>query len=296
MPLKFFGQFLLERGKILRQELLDALEFQKQANVKLGTIALEGGYLTKEQIDHIRLEQQRIDKMFGEVAVQLKYLTPQQVQELLEIQKNERITLGEALVQKGYLSLANLEQELAEFKKLQEGVTEKVYLAVKKAPAPAIPETFLDLTIKLFRRMVDIDLEVVESHKDVSKIVPYLWNIYQRFSGDIMGLCVISFTEPIFLKTASHVALEKFWEIDDLAKDGVREFVNVVVGNSAAQLSHDNGLRLSLHPPKFFTSLATIEIPMEISETVAIKLSCPAYELQDYNLQVSILYSPPKAK
>lgn len=293
MPLKFFGQFLLERGKILREELLDALEFQQQTNLKLGNIALETGYLTKEQVENIHQDQQRTDKMFGEIAVNLKYLNSKQVEELLQIQKNARITLGEALVQKGYLSLATLEQELAEFKKLQEGVVEKVYLAVRKSPTPVIPEIFLDLTIKLFRRMVDVDLEVTDSHRDVTKIAPYLWNIYQRFSGDCSGLCVVSLTETIFLKTASHIAQEKIWEIDDLAKDGVREFVNIVVGNSAAKLSHDHGIQISLHPPKFFTSLGTIEIPADISETVALKLGCPEYELQDYNVQIAVLYSPP---
>ena len=43
----------IEQGKIIREELLDALDLQKSMNAKIGTIALEGNYLTQEQIDSI---------------------------------------------------------------------------------------------------------------------------------------------------------------------------------------------------------------------------------------------------
>lgn len=295
MSVKFFGQFLLERGKIIREELLDALELQKQSNVKLGTIALDAGYLTAKQVEEVVQRQQQTDKMFGELALEMKYLSEKQLQDLMEIQKNERMSLGESLVKKGYLSLADLEQELAAFKKSQEGVVEKVYHAVRGCPMSVIPEVFLDITIKLFRRMVDLDLDIMDSHTDAGRIAPYLWNIYQRFSGDSSGLFIISMPEPIFLKVASHVAQEKIWEIDDLAKDSAREFVNIVVGNCAAKLSHEQGVRIQLQPAKFFTSLGTIEIPADSSHAIAVKLGSASHDLQNYSLQISLLYSPGKS-
>jgi CheY-specific phosphatase CheX len=292
MSVKFFGQFLLERGKIIREELLDALELQKQSNAKLGTIALDAGYLTAKQIEEVVQRQQQTDKMFGEIALDMKYLNAKQLQDLMEIQKNEKMSLGESLVKKGYLSLTDLEQELAAFKKSQEGVVADVYHAVRGCPIPMIPEIFLDITIKLFRRMVDLDLDIIDFHTDAGRIAPYLWNIYQRFSGDSCGLFIISMPELIFLKVASHVAQEKIWEIDDLAKDSAREFVNVVVGNGAAKLSHEQNIRLQLQPAKFFTSLGTIEIPSESSHTIAVKLGSASHDLQNYSLQISLLYSP----
>lgn len=295
MSVKFFGQFLLERGKIIREELLDALELQQKVNVKLGAIAVDAGYLTAKQIEEICQRQQQSDKMFGEIAVELNYLTDKQVMELLSIQKNERLSLAEALMQKGYLTLSDLEQELAEFKKSQEGVSNKVYLAVKEYPTPCIPETFLDLTLKFFRRLVGIDLEVIDSHRDSHRIAPYLWNISQGFRGDSNGMVILSMPDQVFLKAASHVAQEKLWEIDEFAKDSVREFVNIVAGNVAAKLSHSHNIHITLHPPKFFTSLGTIEIPQDNS-AVVVKLASAAHELQNYTLQISLLYLPTSKK
>ena len=293
MSVKFFGQFLLERGKIIREELLDALKFQKEVNVKLGTIALDAGYLSAAQVEEIQERQQQGDQLFGEVAVKLKYLAQDQVDELLLIQKNERISLGESLLQKRYLSMSDLERELAEYKKAQEGVTEKALAAVKESKDSIIPANFLDLTIKLFRRLVDIEVQVIESHNDADRIAPHLWNIYQCFDGDTKGLYVMSVPEPIFLQVASHVAQEKIWEVDNFAKDAAQEFVNVVVGNSIAKLSQE-GMKFSLEPPKIFTSLGRIEISPESTETVVVKLGSNELQDPEHSVQIAILYSPLK--
>lgn len=291
MSVKFFGQFLLEKGKIIREELLDALKFQKEVNVKLGTIALDSGYLTVEQIEQITRLQQQSDKMFGEIAVAHNYLTEKQLEELLLIQKNERISLGEALVQKGYLTLAELALELKDYKQSQHGVTERIYAEIKKTPDSLLAEVFLDMTIKLFRRIADIEMQVLNIHNNADRISPHLWNFYQNFSGKSAGVFILSVPDPILLSIASHMAQEKIWEIDNFAKDGVKEFVNYIVGNSVAKLSQEN-LPLELQPPKIVTSLGKIEIPSESNQVMSAKLGSQEYEIKDYTLQVSLIYSP----
>lgn len=291
MSVKFFGQFLLERGKIIKEELLDALEFQKEINVKLGTIALDASYLTAEQIEQISQEQYQSDELFGEIAVNLNYITTKQLDDLLTIQKNERITLGEALLQKGYLTLGELEEELTAFKKSQEGMNEQVLQIIKGADTAIIPENIFDITIKLFRRLVDIDVKVMESHTDADCVAPYLWNVYQPFSKDSQGVCILSVADPVFLKIASNISEEKLYEIDKLAKDAVKEFVNVIMGNSAAKLSQ-KGIHIDLHPPQVATSLGQIEIPPKSSKAAAVKLGAPGFELENQNFQISVVYSP----
>ena len=232
---KFFGQFLLEKGKILKEELLDALEFQKNINVKLGTIALDSGYLNSAQIEKIHQEQHRTDKLFGEIAIELNYLTSEQLEELLTIQKNERISFGDALMQKGYISLQELESELKLFKEKYPDSTEEVKKTLSKAPK--LSEIFVDTTIKLLRRLGDLSTDIVEYHEDSKRIAPYLWNVYQEFYGDLSGILILSVNEPAFLKIASTIADEKFIKIDDFAKDGMKEFINVVLGNTITKLS-----------------------------------------------------------
>jgi len=286
MSVKFFGQFLLERGKIIRQELLDALEFQKTINVKLGTIALDAGYLNAEQVESIRNQQMTTDKLFGEIAIEMKYLTTEQLEDLLLIQKNERISLGDALVQKGYLNLSELEEELKQYKKQQETYETKGQYAIVKSLNSEIPQTFVDLSIKFLRRMVDINVDALESHNDQQKIAPYLWNVCQQFYGNSNGMYILSLSEKPLLKIASGIAQENLKEIDELAKDGAKEFVNTVVGNTVSKLSH-KGIKLGLKPPEIYPSLGHIHIDPQCSQTASVKLSSAEYEIQ-----LSIVYSP----
>ena len=285
MSVKFFGQFLLERGKILKQELLDALEFQKSINVKLGTIALDAGYLSADQVERINLDQQRTDKLFGEIAIELNYLTPEQLEELLVIQKSERISFGDSLVQKGYLSLHDLEEELRAFKKHNEEVTEQAYKAVLQAKSPKIPEVFLDTSIKLLRRIADMNTEIIESHSDPGRIAPYLWNLCQEFYGDLSGMFILSLNDHSLLKISSEMSDENLKTVDEFAKDGAKEFVNILVGNSVSKLGQE-GYKINLKPPALFTSIGNLHIETTNAQTISIKLAS-----MDHELQICLIYN-----
>ena len=63
MSAKFFGQFLLEKGRISSQQLVDALEYQKSVTQPIAVLALESGMLTADQVYHV-LKQLRPDKHF----------------------------------------------------------------------------------------------------------------------------------------------------------------------------------------------------------------------------------------
>lgn len=286
MSVKFFGQFLLERGKIIKEELLQALEFQKKVNVKLGTIALDAGYLTAEQVEIIRSEQQTTDKLFGEIALERNYLTAEQLEEILLLQRNESISLADALLQKGCLSLSTLEEELKLYKEQQASYEAKVHYAIVKSLHPDIPQTFIDFTVKFLRRIAEIEVDVMQSHNDPEKIAPHIWNVCQQFDGKTTGIYLLSLNEKPVLKIASGVAGEKLRAMDDFTKDGVKEFVNILMGNSLAKLSQ-KGIKLSLKAPELYTSLRHIQIPEASTQTVSVKLVSSEYEMQ-----LSILYSP----
>ncbi len=279
MPAKFFGQFLLERGKIIKEELLDALEFQKSINVKIGTIALDASYLNAEQVERVYNEQHRTDKMFGELAMEMGLVSQEQLEELLVIQKNEHIALGEALIQKGYMTLSELQSELTEYKKDQEVLSDRAYQAIRNLQNPIISEVFLEVTLKLLRRLGDIEVHVASSHNDKDGIAPNMWNVYLQFWGSIEGTYILSFKDEPLLKVASHLAQEKIWEIDDFAKDSIKEFLNIVVGNSASRLSQDN-IKIDISPAKVVTSLGHIEVAAGETETIAISLVTGNSEIQ----------------
>src|SRR3972149_421897 len=106
MNSRFFGQYLLEKGRITSEQLVAALEQQKTVQAAIGILALESGLLTAEQIKQILTEQRKTGLRFGEQAVVMGSLTQTQVDELLQEQEvSHRVRLGEVLVSKGYLTL-----------------------------------------------------------------------------------------------------------------------------------------------------------------------------------------------
>ena len=68
MSARFFGQYLLEKGRITSQQLLTALEFQKSISLPIGTLAMERGWLTAAQINEIIAQQKRKTLRFGETG------------------------------------------------------------------------------------------------------------------------------------------------------------------------------------------------------------------------------------
>ena len=57
MPVKFFGQYLLEKNIITPQQLIEAVEYQESKNLKFGEYALSKGYLTAKDVEKIQNEQ-----------------------------------------------------------------------------------------------------------------------------------------------------------------------------------------------------------------------------------------------
>jgi len=104
MAVKFFGRFLLRKGIITEDQLLDAVNYQKEMNRRIGAVAVERKLLTKKQVESVLEEQKKVDMPFGEIAVGLKYLTRKKLDDLLFLKNVNHVYLGEALLTKGYLT------------------------------------------------------------------------------------------------------------------------------------------------------------------------------------------------
>ena len=72
---QFFGNFLLNKGVLSSEQLLDALKEQSNAKIKLGTLAMHAGYMTANEVDNIVIMQTHQDRKFGELAVDNGYLS-----------------------------------------------------------------------------------------------------------------------------------------------------------------------------------------------------------------------------
>lgn len=280
MSAKFFGQFLLERGRISSQQLVDALEFQKQVKLPIGILALEQGILSAEQVKLVLARQTNSDKQFGELALSLGLLTQAQIDVLLQCQSSHRVHLGEALIVKGYLSIDALEKELKEHKKEEEKITMQVAAAFNSIANKQIVKTFTDLMVMMFTDFADqrdIKVECCETGKENVRL--FRWVISQKIAGDNVEFnCLLSVPPKLMLQMASTMLEQNIITPDELALDATKEFVNIANGNACAQLSAD-GVELTMQPPEVYETTMK-PYPFRNKDVVCVHLASPDSKLE----------------
>lgn len=274
---KFFGQFLLERGTISTEQLLEAANFQKLRNAKLGAIAIAMGLLTEAQVAQIHAEQRRTDKRFGDLALELNLLTSVQLDELLRVQKSRHVLFGEVLVEKGFLSRELLDAELAQFqaesRNDEDALQDLLKTAAKDVP---VLEDALDVVAKMFRRLVHEEIKLQGFHQDKTRWHPYDLTARLAFEGEYQGTFVLSMPEGLALRIVERMLGRPFPEVNDLVLDALAEFANIVCGNICSRLSL-RGIEADLHPPQvsrtfnldpnrtaYIMQVATAEHPAEV--------------------------------
>lgn len=249
MAVKFFGQYLLEKNIIKREELLEAVEFQKSKNMDFGECAFAKGYITDKDLANLKSAQKQVDMKFGEVAIKLNIMTPSQVEDVLTMQKNNNIFLGEALVEKGILTSDVVKREIALFKQDQSKYITgdiKTPAGIKNADAV---KSMVDMTQKMYQRIARLQVKIDDgfvTHEEPPKSF-LLASI--SLHGSLKYEYALSLPLEISAMIASAIIGE---DIDSSAtgmiKDGVKEFCNIVCGNIISKLSI-SGIEMDLSPP-----------------------------------------------
>lgn len=231
---RFFGQYLLEKGALTREQLLEALAKQRSKVEKIGELAVRHGYLKEADVEKIRNEQQRTDLFFGQLAVKLGYLTDAQVGELLNVQRSNHVYLGEILVDLKFMTKEQVDHELKLFKE-EEGEDRKgAVLAVPKDfPYQAVLSVIADATEKHFRRVSDMLVKIsgVDQEKGETDN-PYI-SVFIDLKGDIKGSLLLRLSKDAAIHVVKQFAKNQvpFKEDDEFIKDAVAEFFNILAGN-----------------------------------------------------------------
>ena len=249
MPVRFFGQFLLERGAVRADELLSAIEHQGRMNLKFGEMAVALELLTERHVDAVLSLQRTEDMRAGEAAMRLGYLTEAQVGLILRAQKNSHVYLGEALVATGALSQDELEIQLVAFAEDQEphlmatGVPRELDLRGLGRPA-------IDLAVTFLHRLANIKVKLLGCQVGAENGPrPDTYSSSLVFSGDISGEVAVRAAAPICADIATALVGQAVSPRDRLTiQDALGEFLNVVCGNLSATVARQ-GTRLELASP-----------------------------------------------
>jgi CheY-specific phosphatase CheX len=279
MSTRFFGQFLLERGRITSQQLLAALEYQKSLTMPMTILALEKGWLSPAQIKDINEQLKHKALRFEELAVQLGYLNPVQIDELLQLDDTtHRLRLGEALVLKGFVTLETLDRELTEYNKETEKFTSEVSNAFAALAHRNIVQTFTDLMLLMFTRFGKQDIIIERCDSGKEKVRLFRWVISQKIAGENIEFnCLLSVPPKLLLQMASTMLDDTVSSADELAMDASKEFVNIANGNACAKLS-ETGVNLTMLPPEIYETTTT-PYPFQAKDVVCVHLASPDSKL-----------------
>lgn len=263
MAVKFFGQFLVEKGAVSRMDLLQAIDLQEKTNLKFGEMVVKMGLMTNADVERVHYEQRNEDLHFGDMAVKLGIITEAQVQQVLTHQRNNHLYIGEALVQIGVITQEKLGELLEAFKQDQQGyIAEKVEIPANVSHK-SIWEMVADLTYKMLTRVVGISFrpgpcEIIEKMQSRPVIAE------MGFSGSVSARYLLSVSESTRNLVAKAILDEDSVEDEpvEVLDDSVKEFINIVCGNiaaKAAQLGHT----IDITPPEILDQAQGLEVPQD---------------------------------
>ena len=252
MAVKFFGQYLLERGAVTTDLLLKAIELQDSINLKLGDMALAIKMVTQDEVKRIHDAQRGEDLMFGELAVKLGILNQGQLEEILQQQQKNHLRIGEALVRVSAFSDEQLLRYLEDFRADQARYATDRTSIPSGIPTPEVWKICADLSAKMFMRVVGVQCQVGEcvlvDRAPGGALVAGI-----DLVGDVSARYLLGVSTQLRERIAKAVLLEEdvTRESEEVLDDTVLEFVNIICGNVAAKAAQ-SGTAVDIKPPAAF--------------------------------------------
>ncbi len=259
------GNYLVETGKVSKEQLDTVIGQLDKVRVKLGLIAVAEGMMTMEQADEVNRLQSVMDKRFGDIAVEKGYLTDEQIGNLLKAQGNTYMTFVQSLVNEGLIKLDEIDSIIDGYR-MKNSFT-KMDMEMLKSDDPDVvvplfltPETLkyqeiIGVAVRTIIRCVDRHVYVGKA--TLSETSELVSAAMQKVDGDNGYVDALVEQEGGLLKIASVFGQADFQTMDEDALDAACEFLNCINGLHASALSQ-KGQVLELMPPEMLENAKTI--------------------------------------
>ena len=262
---RIMGRYLIDNGKISKEQLSSVYQMQDLKRAKLGVIAVTEKLLTVAQAEEINALQATMDKRFGDIAIERGYLTNIQVGRLLSLQSDEFLTFTSTIVERGIMSLEDINSCINRYQE-EKNFTDEQMDSLKHGDIDAVASIYLDSKdeeyislcsygIKNLYRLVDTHVAIddaVTIHDIKDECVSY-----QKFTGDISATVAIIGKDADIQRMAKSYTKEEFIETEEDALDAMCELINCINGLYATEKSKQ-GKKIDLDPPMFLTKFAEL--------------------------------------
>lgn len=255
------GNYLVETGRITKEQLQEVLANAGKVRVKLGLIAVAEGYMTAAEAEEVNRLQAVMDKRFGDIAVENGYLTDEQVGALLKKQGDEYMVFLQTLVDLNIMDMSAAEQTLTDYQKAN-GLSDEQCADLKSGEIDRILPIFIPLEAECYKEIIGVairtmircvDREIcLEKGAMADKLNAKSGSFQTVEAEDGSKTCVGLIEEDGgFLITASLFAGEEFAQLDEDALDSCAELLNCINGIYASAKSKED-IELELLPPAMY--------------------------------------------
>lgn len=262
---QLFGNYLVRKGLISKEQLAQAIESQKKVRVKLGLIAVSEKLMTVEEAAEVNKLQAVMDKRFGDIAVEKGYLTDDQVGRLLGLQGNQYLTFAQAITDNGFLTLEAFEKAFLDYQK-ELGFTATDMESIKSGDADRIvplfvPEgtdpiqvEYISVAVRTIIRLIDSDAYIGSASWGRNE--SFDGAAVQNLRGDRAAGLSFGGNGQSLLSIAVPFGKEEFPEVDLDALDSVAEFINCINGLFATGIA--SKVKLDMLPPSYRNGLVKV--------------------------------------
>ena len=255
---QFFGNYLLNKGKITKAQFTSCMEYMRSNRVKLGLIAETEGLLTRKQSHELNHLQMQSDKRFGDLAIEKGYLTDADISHLLQLQGNPYLIFVQALEENQILTRDEITALIDEFQK-ETGLTNTALESIKYGDFDRLLPSFVEtdkeeylslmaLALRNIVRFVSSYIRIDKAEKTTEYSAKYI--AYQESAGAYDGFLGFASDDNAILTIADGYAGEYFEKPDEDALDSVCEFTNCINGLHATELSYKE-ITIDMLPPEF---------------------------------------------
>lgn len=257
------GNYLVEKGKLSREQLECVISKQDSTRVKMGLLAVAEGMMTVEQAETVNRLQASMDKRFGDIAVEKGFLTEEQISNLLKKQGNAYLAFAQVLVNEGILKLQELEEMMDGFQQ-ENGFTKSDMEDLRSDEPERIVPLFLPPEAMNYKEIAGVLVRTlircVDRHVYIGKAV-----IHKELSASKAAFQkMVSFSSPVngyreletglaemdggLMSIVTAFCKETSELKTDEMLDGAGEFLNCVNGLYVSSLSR-SGVDSELLPP-----------------------------------------------
>lgn len=262
---RIFANYLLDMGKLSKENFRISCESQEKKRARLGVIAVSEKMMTTEQTKEVNMMQLQCDKKFGDIAIECGYLTKEQVERLLSLQENKFLSFIQAVVDNKFLSMDAIEICLNSFQQ-DMGFTLMDIESLKCCDIDKVVAVYgygwdetargaIGMMLRTLSRLVDYQVSIGKPYKTKELATENI--CMQESEGSKQYVMAMSGDESVMLNMAVAFAGKEFvTEIEDALDTGC-EFINNVNGLYATQLSYQ-GVDDDMNVPEYMVGKGTL--------------------------------------